>query len=240
MLKFKCLYSYYKITSIFKAIFSQSKNQPLMISISVLQIPVHSIHFDTLSRRNSGFWLGPLDRAKTVDQLIMMLLATLCLLIPVALCPGLWSLVLVTGSLVHSPWSMQGLALMFRQDDELYLTSMCLGGGPPPPAPSLLTCVYPATFDATQTTNTYVCMRTKKPPSYPCTHPPTLASDESRTWICLFYCQNIKVNSRRCRRTGLIVIRGRCRQRCTYARVENRWKDHAGYFVLLATFGLTP
>lgn len=38
MLKFKCLYSYYKITRIFKAIFSQSKNQPLMISISVLQI----------------------------------------------------------------------------------------------------------------------------------------------------------------------------------------------------------
>ncbi|EDW41292.1 GM25360 [Drosophila sechellia] len=178
----------------------------------------------------------------------MMLLATLCLLMPVAFCPGPWSLVLVPGSLVLSPWSMQGLALMFRQDDELYLTSMCLGGGPPPPPPpSVLTCVYPATFDATQTTkvgeqiHTCACAPKNHPAIRAPTQPtPTLASDESRTWICLFYCQNIKVNSRRCRRTGLIVIRGRCRQRCTYARVENRWSDHAGYFVLLATFGLTP
>ncbi|EDX10264.1 GD14392 [Drosophila simulans] len=98
----------------------------------------------------------------------MMLLATLCLLMPVALCPGPWSLVL-------SPWSMQGLALMFRQDDELYLTSMCLGGGPPSPPPSVLTCVYPATFDATQTTkvgeqiHTCACA----PKNHPAIHAPT-------------------------------------------------------------------
>ncbi|KPU77844.1 uncharacterized protein Dana_GF26464 [Drosophila ananassae] len=62
----------------------------------------------------------------------------------------------------------------------------------------------------------------------------------TRTWICLFYCQNIKVNSRQSRHrrhSGLIVIKGRCRQTRTPcgtfmfhpARVE---KPHTLHLVL--------
>jgi len=75
--------------------------------------------------------------------------------------------------------------------------------------------------------------------NHPDIHPHSC--DEGRTWICLFYCQNIKANSRRSRRSGLIVIRGRCRQRCTSSRVETRgiWSWSQSPY-LLATFGLTP